>query len=313
MANPGLNYFGPTGDSLVDGMTNGYYWALAPDRTLDWSISDGFYPGQFWANSSAAVQYIGAVLATYTPYANIRFSYTGYWANPVVAGHAGSELNYAFAGAELFGSSGGWGQAFFPNPYRYEHYPAEGGDVYFNTLSQAVRLTTYAPGSAGWFLFLHETGHALGLKHPHDGGGTGRPTFTQLGVQGLDIETATIMSYRDDFDWNLHEWDPATPMILDVLALQYLYGKNLATNAGDSTLQLTHSNFYSTYWDASGNDTVSAAGSTSGWVMVLPNWRFSALVDTRAGLARPLLASGAADPRTLYWLAGEIENGIGSA
>ena len=40
------------------------------------------------------------------------------------------------------------------------------------------------------------------------------------------FDWAKIMSYNDDANWNLASLDPATPMPLDVLALQYLYGQN---------------------------------------------------------------------------------------
>ena len=105
--------------------------------------------------------------------------------------------------------------------------------MYLNIDSEANSYTSYEPGSQGWFLLLHELGHALGLKHPHDDGGTGRPTFEELNRAGLNDDTTTVMSYFDTTE-SLNEvsYDPATPMILDVLALQYLYGKNTSTNSG---------------------------------------------------------------------------------
>ena len=57
--------------------------------------------------------------------------------------------------------------------------------------------------------------------HTHDDGGTGRPTFQQVGL--LDKDFISIMSYQDDAPWNETSWDPATPMAADILALQYLY------------------------------------------------------------------------------------------
>jgi Ca2+-binding RTX toxin-like protein len=120
------------------------------------------------------------------------------------------------------------------------------------------------------------------------------------------------MSYEDDFSWNLRQWDPATSMILDVLALQYMYGKNMATNAGDSSYSLSRSGMYSTLWDASGADTVSVNGQFDGWVISLPDTQLSSLVDTKAGYATPMSDMNSVAPSTLFWLAGDFENAIGS-
>ena len=312
MAVPVYSYFSITGDAAVDGITHGYYWGLTGDRTIDWSISNGF-SGEYWSNPSSTVAHLQAMLSTYSLYANIRFNYVGYYTTPSVAAQSGSEINFSLAGSYFFPSTNVWAMGYFPTPSSDTSYQGQAGDIYINIQSQANTLSSYEPGSAGWFLFMHETGHVLGLKHPHDDGGTGRPTLSQLGVSSLDIDWATVMSYSDDFNWNIRQWDPATPMILDVLALQYIYGKNIATNAGDTTFPLTHTNYYQTFWDASGNDTVSASGNTDGWTILLPGIRVSQLVDTKVGDAFPTAEASLASPRTLYWLAGDMENATGGS
>ena len=212
-----------------------------------------------------------------------------------------------FLTTTLRGQSG-----FFPNAQYNNVYPGLPGDIFLNLNSQANFLPSYAPGSAGFFLAIHEIGHTLGLKHPHDDGGTGRPTFTDLGISGLDIDWATIMSYNDDANWNLVSFDPATPMPLDVLALQYLYGPNQTTNSGNSVYTLPLNNLYATIWDPSGGDTIDVSSSPVAWTIALPNVQLSELVSTLTGFALPTNDFQIAVPQNLYWLMGNIEDVIGS-
>ena len=203
MGAPLTNYFSKTGDSLVDGMTNGYYWYLDSTKIVDYSLSNGFQ-GQYWTNPSTTAMYMGAALDNVSVYANIKFNYLGYYATPTIANGWGSEINLGLSQTGyLFNSNNVWAQAFFANSaYNTLYYLGAPGDLYLNLSSPGASLPSYDPGSQGWFLLLHELLHTLGLKHPHDDGGTGRPTFTQLGLGSLDINWATVMSYNDGASWN---------------------------------------------------------------------------------------------------------------
>jgi hypothetical protein len=57
-------------------------------------------------------------------------------------------------------------------------------------------------------------------------------------------------------------------MPLDVLALQSLYGPNMATRAGDSNYYLYNDETLETFWDAGGRDLLSAQDSSFGWVIL---------------------------------------------
>lgn len=308
MAAPGFGVFGLTRDLAIDGLTHGYYWRLGPDG-LDWSMSNGFF-GQSW--SPLARDVVEAVLSTFSYYTNVRFNYIGYYERPTVAAAAGSELNFALAGTEIFASPSYWGYAGFPIAAGNRLYPGDSGDVFINQWSSAASTSYVGPGTATFSLLIHEVGHALGLKHTHDDGGTGRPTWASFGFGGVDKDWMSVMSYRDDAQWNTIQWDPATPMALDVIALQYLYGRNMAANAGDSIITLKRTGSYGTVWDASGSDTVDASAQNEGWNIALPDWQPSTLVDTRVGLAIPIADSGQPYPSTLFWLTGDIEHANGS-
>ncbi|MEM0908324.1 MAG: M10 family metallopeptidase [Pseudomonadota bacterium] len=79
----------------------------------------------------------------------------------------------------------------------------------------------YAPGSGGFQIILHEIGHAMGLKHPHDG----RNTLSR----GLDGTDNTVMSYvwrgapKDDYQ------------ALDKAAIRALYGASSAFDGVTTT------------------------------------------------------------------------------
>jgi hypothetical protein len=314
MGNPSPSYFQKTGDSIIDGMTHGFFWSLDSSREIDFSVSNGF-SGEYFFNNNAVLAYLKAALTTYGAYANLRFNEVGFFQSPSIAASSGSEINLSLDGSfRFFNSFYSWARGIFPDTTQNQKlYFGAPGDVYINLLSEGAYLRSYDPGSEGWFLLLHELGHAIGLKHPHDDGGTGRPTFSELGMSRFDIDIATVMSYDDWADWNRLEWDPASPMILDVLAVQYLYGKNLSTFSGNSNHTLTQTNFYVTLWDASGDDKISLSSDFySGWTIELPTTAWSKQVDTKVGFAVPSSELAQNLPKTLFWLAGDYEHIEGS-
>ncbi len=315
MAAPLTAYYPLTGDRIVDGMTNGYFWNLDSTKFVDYSLSNGFQ-GQYWFNPSMVALYMGAALDTFSTYADIKFNYVGFFTTPIVASNYGSEINLGLSQTgKAFDSNNVWAFGVFPNSDSSVYYGYTGapGDIYLNLSSPGASLPSYEPGSQGWFLLIHELLHTLGLKHPHDDGGTGRPTFTELGLGSLDINWATVMSYNDGAEWNNYSWKPATPMALDVLALQYLYGKNSTWNTTDTGYTLKETNFFYTLWDAGGIDTLDASTATSGWTIKLPNVALSTKLDTKVGFAAPTNDLSVGTPHTLVWLTGDYENITGSS
>jgi Ca2+-binding RTX toxin-like protein len=107
---------------------------------------------------------------------------------------------------------------------------AEGGDVWFN--KSAGYFTSPEKGGYAHMVFLHETGHALGLEHPHE---SGMPA-------DRDSMEYTVMSYRSyigasaTMGYPNETWGYAQSLMMyDIAALQHMYGANFTTNGGNTT------------------------------------------------------------------------------
>ena len=98
-------------------------------------------------------------------------------------------------------------------------------------------LDRYGTGmdDRSFYLYLHEIGHALGLKHsgPYD---VSSPSSIDK-IFLNDTYQATVMSYfRQNYDDYVDASFayPVTPMIADIIAIRKFYGEPVAINAGDT-------------------------------------------------------------------------------
>ncbi|MCJ2045944.1 DUF4214 domain-containing protein [Methylobacterium sp. J-078] len=133
------------------------------------------------------------------------------------------------------------------------------------------------PGGNFYRTFIHETGHGLGLKHPHDpGSGAFNPDFfpgitaddtsavrqRSLGTLELNHMFGSVMSYLHGYsfdeqghidvvatrqrpvadDYFLDHGFAATPMAYDIAAIQDMYGANTNYANGDNVYVLPDSN-----------------------------------------------------------------------
>ena len=147
-----------------------------------------------------------------------------------------------------------------------------GGDVWIGR-SIGSNLAPIV-GTYGWMTHIHELGHALGLKHSHQGSqynGNTVPSSTD------DIEF-TVMSYRSFINAPLNGYTnetygyAQTLMMYDIAALQTMYGADFSTNSSDTRYQWDPSTgtmylngvsqgtpganrIFLTTWDGGGNDT----------------------------------------------------------
>ncbi|MBM88554.1 MAG: hypothetical protein CMQ41_09285 [Gammaproteobacteria bacterium] len=136
-----------------------------------------------------------------------------------------------------------------------------GSDVYIDKDYNNGYYKTYIlnpeQGKYAASLWIHEIGHALGLKHPFDEENASGDVAPPPYLQGDEDTTKwTQMSYNDSPNEYDLKYSP-----LDIAALQYLYGVNKNARAGDDTyiFDETKSNFI---WDGAGNDTIDASSSS---------------------------------------------------
>ena len=144
--------------------------------------------------------------------------------------------------------------AFFPGEQ------AEAGDLRIKT---GKLLNEQEPGTYAYFVFLHEMGHALGLKHPHEAGNPGN-----IVPAGQDSVEFSVMSYRTfpgaPVNQPLQNGPgslPQTLMMNDIAAIQYLYGANFSHHSGNDIYAFdpNKTKIFETIWDGGGTDRYDAS------------------------------------------------------
>lgn len=153
-------------------------------------------------------------------------------------------------------------------------------------------ISSIMPGSYFWITFIHELGHTIGLKHPHELGKQGQVRFPGLrrksnafkdsGKFGQNAQPFTAMTYVDQSAQNglvpSEELDYGflkTLGALDIATLQHIYGINRNTATGDDVYILPTKNKEGTgwvsIWDAGGWDCIDGSKAKDRTIIDLRN------------------------------------------
>jgi serralysin len=221
---PATSTFSPTSDPLLNGVLSGVKWATG-SLTFSFPSAGSLYGAGTYGSGEPttgfeafnAVQESAArsILKIYSSVANVTFS------EVAETSSVHGDLRYAESDAP----STAW--AYYPST------SALGGDIWLNNSKNWYDNPLV--GTYGYQTLLHETGHAMGLKHPQDAKGS----FAAMPLDHDSLEY-TVMSYRSYIGAPLTGYTagstsyPQTLMMYDIAALQLMYGANYATNAGNT-------------------------------------------------------------------------------
>ena len=290
-----ISYANLTGNAQVNSLLYGTYWAGSLSTTSltysfltmssyfasNYSSDDEYEAG--YVLSSAQKSGIVSALGTWSSVANIKFQQVSETASNV------GDLRF---GGYLYmdDDTAAWG--YFPG-----NTPSA-GDVW---LGPVTNNPAPSKGTYDYLVFMHEIGHALGLKHPFS---TSASNSSVLAAQFDDVRY-TIMSYN-----TAYAYEPTTPMLLDIAAIQSLYGANTQWQTGNNTYSwAVGQSVFETIWDAGGVDAIDASNQLAAVRINLNEGQFSKIgqaflnLNTQTAFNEGLaIAYGA-----------KIENAVGSA
>ena len=285
MAIASPTFFSATKTDHIDGLISGAYWQLGPDRTISWGLGDFGYT---WTTTGHQV--MQEAFNAWEAVIDVDFEYIGYvddyrkstevFIQPI-------DIMLSLHDNTFFNSSSIAGRGLFPNTEFADRivasegnntisYPQPEGDITFNIEHPVFDMSNL--GSNAFHIVLHEIGHALGLKHPHDGGLAGYTTYQDAGLSNLDDGFLTLMSYDPTSSIWQYGW-ASTPLPLDIIAAQTIYGANTTTHAGNTTHSLLDDGLLRTVYDVSGTDTLDASNIDKGITLRLAQGN-STTVDT---------------------------------
>lgn len=227
--------------------------------------------------TDAAKAAIRSALGEWSAFANVQFQEVG------ESSTSWGDLRLFVSGSNPNQSADSEGAEAYTPSSPGTFGPERAGDIIFTPA--AMTQWGFSVGQDGYRTVLHELGHAVfNLTDVSTSAGFGGAVVPG----GLNDQTQTLMSYSvtpgatagDDWTQTAGSLSayPTGPMVLDVLAAQYLYGANATHNAGDDLYLFSADGTYvETIWDAGGTDTIQYVAADDGAVIDLRGGAYSEL------------------------------------
>jgi VCBS repeat-containing protein len=319
---PAVSSVSTTGNAYLDAMFMGVKWATG---SLTFSFPDDpSYYGAGYPNGEPANNFeaFTALQQTQTRKALAIFSSVTNLTFTEVTETATVHGDLRFAESDATATA--WG--YYPTTH------AAGGDMWFNNSKNYY--DNPLTGTYGFLTIMHETGHAMGLKHPHGASGS-------FGAMPADRDSLeySVMSYRSYIGGPMTGYTngptsyPQTLMMYDIAALQTLYGANYAHNGGDTVYRWNPATgemslngvgqgapagnkIFMTIWDGGGNDTYDFSNYTTAMTVRLAPGEWSTVSSVQlASLGGGYYAAGNIANALLHQnnTASLIENAIGGS
>jgi len=249
-------------NNKIDSLLGGVNWLSSkitysyPTTGSVWSTSSttGYGPstgnGEPWSNfydvtSQSDRKFIAQMLQKWTNVANLTFTEVS--DTPTIVG----DIRFAYSYLVELDEAQAW--AYYPGPN------SSSGDMWFNALGSSAEKE-FKPGTYEGFTLLHELGHALGLKHPF----SASTAVDSILPDSWDSQSFTVMSYSPSTNKEAKSatYFPTSLMLLDIQAIQYLYGTNYNYNAGNNIYLYSDTfDYRETIWDGGGIDSVNYGGT----------------------------------------------------
>ena len=283
-----LTKWGGTVGSGVD-LTYSFPWTSNPNPTWasSYNVNGQTLPGYSGSNEPMGTTHFGfnatQMIATQNAFqawckvTNIFMTEVGDTQSNV------GDFRFAFSSVVSEAGEWIWGWCYYPDS---------------NAFAADIWIAPAYDEWGGWSVYdfnfellMQEIGHGLGLKHPGNydagGGGTDGPYLPE----NLDSTTYTIMSYITS---KYEFWDTttqkyiyvtlSTPMVLDIQAIQYLYGVNTNYHTGNDTYIIDPTKpFYMSIWDAGGIDTIDVSDFKTNCTFDLTPGHYSSLLYNNQG------------------------------